>query len=61
VKEIVDTSLYYISLWHRLYHKVFRQEHGEQNGPEMLSALERQVEEYNLRCGEICAKVEKSY
>lgn len=33
---------------------------GEQNGPEMLSALERQVEEYNLRCGEIYAKIEKS-
>lgn len=49
-----------ISLLCRLYHKVNKQEIGEQSGEGMLSALERQVEFYNTACNDSCAKLQMS-
>ena len=41
----------------RLYQSVSRAEYGPQNGPSMLEALARQVEDYNIECADICAKM----
>lgn len=44
----------------RLFEKVCRGEYGAQQGPSMLEALGRQVEEYNTKCGEVCARMTTS-
>ncbi|KAJ8367172.1 hypothetical protein AAFF_G00324510 [Aldrovandia affinis] len=39
---------------------IFRQEYGERKRPEIVAALGRQVEEYNQKCRETCAKLKTS-
>lgn len=55
IRHIINISLLY-----SLYRKLFTAEYGVRKGPLMLSALERQVQQYNESCKDTCAKVTAS-
>lgn len=56
-RKLWTPSCYFLFL-HRLYHSVEAGVRGTEWAWDALNPI-RQVEEYNLKCGEICAKIEK--
>ncbi|KAK3924822.1 Proline--tRNA ligase [Frankliniella fusca] len=42
---------------YKLYNKITKDKCGQPYGPEIISALEKSVEEYNASCKDVCAKL----